>query len=136
MKLGQKKCNHRTLNGMFRLWGKIQNEYLSKFMYDNSRDSMIVNFTENRFLQQVQKINSQIETDLGFIMLLKGNLPPKMYSYGNILPINYLSYLSFNQFLSISVLLWETFSWCLPSPQEFLQNFSQPWWNIHLKIKP
>ena len=27
------------------------------------------------------------------MMLLKGNLPPKMYSYGNILARNYLSYI-------------------------------------------
>ena len=36
---------------------EIQYEkYLSKFMKDKVKDSMIVNLTENRFLQQVQKI--------------------------------------------------------------------------------
>ena len=31
-------------------------KYFSEFMYDNLKVSMIVNLTENRFLQQVQKI--------------------------------------------------------------------------------
>ena len=51
---------------------------------------MIVNLTENRSLEQVQKVGL---TDLEFIMLLKGNLPPKINSYGNILSRNYLSYI-------------------------------------------
>ena len=54
---------------------------------------MIVNLTENRFFQQLQKIQLKTETELEFIMLLKKDLPPKMYSYGNILPRNYLSYI-------------------------------------------
>ena len=31
-------------------------KYLSKLIKDNLKDSMIVNLTENRFLQHVQKI--------------------------------------------------------------------------------
>ena len=51
---------------------------------------MIVNLTENRSLEQVQKVGL---INLEFIMLLKGNLPPKINSYGNILSRNYLSYI-------------------------------------------
>ena len=47
----------------------------------------IGNLIENR------KFNSKTETDFEFIMLLKENLPPKIHSYGNILPRNYLSYM-------------------------------------------
>ena len=60
-------------------------KYLSKFMWVNLRDFMIVNLTENKLINW--------ETDLEFIILLKRNLPRKMYSYENILPRNYLSYI-------------------------------------------
>ena len=43
-----------------------------------------------------------------FIMLLKGNLPLKLYSF---------IYLSFNQFFLLSVLFWETLSQCLLPPK-------------------
>ena len=51
------------------------------------------------FSNNFRKIYSKTETDLKFIMLLKGNLPPKMYSFGNILPRNeimFCIYLNFN----------------------------------------
>ena len=54
-------------------------------MWVNLRDFMIVNLTENKLINW--------ETDLEFIILLKRNLPWKMYSYENILPRNYLSYI-------------------------------------------
>ena len=38
------------------LWWENMKKYLSKFMKDSLRDSMIGNLTENVFLQQVQKI--------------------------------------------------------------------------------
>ena len=38
------------------IYGENTKQYLSKFIYDNLRSSMIVNLPENRFLQQVQKI--------------------------------------------------------------------------------
>ena len=36
--------------------GENAKKYLSKFMWDNLRDSMIVYLTENKLLQQVQNI--------------------------------------------------------------------------------
>ena len=38
------------------MWKNTVRKNLSKFMYDNLRDSKIVNLEENRFLQQPQKI--------------------------------------------------------------------------------
>ena len=61
------------------------------------RDSMIANFTENRFLQQVQKIEL-INWDWLKISLYcsKETSKNKQLQYGNILPRNHLSYLSVN----------------------------------------
>ena len=39
---------------------KKMKKYVSKFMQDNMRDSMIINLTKNRILQQVQKIKLKI----------------------------------------------------------------------------
>ena len=54
MKLGYK--DRYILINITDLWWKNMKKYLSKFMKDNLRDSMIGNLTENGFLQQVQKI--------------------------------------------------------------------------------
>ena len=51
---------------------------------DNLRDFLFVNLTEKNW------------NDLEWIMLLNGNPPSKMYSYDNVLPKNYLLYLTFN----------------------------------------
>ena len=68
-------------------------KYLSKFMYDNLKDSMIVNLTENRFLQQVQKIEF-INWDLfGIYYAARRKLLSKNVQLCNILPRNYLSYI-------------------------------------------
>ena len=44
---------------MFRLiliYDRATKNYLLKFMQDSLKNFMIINFTKNRFLQQVQKI--------------------------------------------------------------------------------
>ena len=38
------------------IYGRIMVKYLSKVIYDNLKNAMIVNLTKNIFLQQVQKI--------------------------------------------------------------------------------
>ena len=77
------KCNIRPTG----LWGEIQYKSLSKCVQDNLKDSVTVNLTETRLLQQVQKIeliNWDWLTDLEFIN-----------SYGNILPRSYLYIFAF-----------------------------------------
>ena len=37
------------------LWEKYEKKYVTKFMQDNLKNSMMINLTKNRFLQQVQK---------------------------------------------------------------------------------
>ena len=60
---------------------KNTKKYLSKLIQDNFRDSMIVNLTEIRFLQHIQKTH-KLRLISKFIMLLNGNFPspppPKM----------------------------------------------------------
>ena len=62
-----KNFSHRNLDCMFRImiliYGEKKNEkkYVSKFMQDNMKDSMIIiNLTKNRIWQQVQKIKLKI----------------------------------------------------------------------------
>ena len=53
-------------------------------------------------------------------MLLKGNLPPKMFSYGNILSRNYLSYIFKFQLVpfAFSLILGDPFM-VFPSPLKY-----------------
>ena len=60
MKLISEKFSHRNLDDVFRLilliYGRIMKEtYMSKFMLDNLRNSMIINLKQNRLLQQLLK---------------------------------------------------------------------------------
>ena len=60
-----KNFSHRNLDGLFRImlltYGeKKKKKYVSKFMQANMRDSMIINLTKTRILQQVQKIKVKI----------------------------------------------------------------------------
>ena len=83
-------------------------KYLSKFMYDNWMDSIIVNWQKIDFCDSLRKLNSLTETDLEFIMLLKGNLPPKINSYGNIFSRTSLLYIfEFQLVLFAFSLFWE-----------------------------
>ena len=50
--------------------GKNMKKRVTKF---NLGNSIIVNLTSDRFLQQVQKIELITESDLEFFMMLKGN---------------------------------------------------------------
>ena len=69
-----KKFSHRNLDGIFGLtlliYGKNMKKRVTKF---NLGNSIIVNLTSDRFLQQVQKIELITESDLEFFMMLKGN---------------------------------------------------------------
>lgn len=60
-----KNFSHRNLDGLFRIMlltleRKKIKKYVSKFMQANMRDSMIINLTKIRILQQVQKIKLKI----------------------------------------------------------------------------
>ena len=60
MKLIREKFSHINLDDVFRLilliYGRIMKKrYMSKFVLDNLRNSMIINLKQNRILQQVLK---------------------------------------------------------------------------------
>ena len=52
----------------------------------------VINLTKNRFLQQIQKTELVNWKRFGIIHVAQRKLPPKNCSYGNIMPVNYLSY--------------------------------------------
>ena len=58
--MGRKNAFKKHLNGVFRsillIYGGNTKRYQSNFLQDNLRDTVIVNLKEDRFLQQVQKI--------------------------------------------------------------------------------
>ena len=60
-----KSFSHRNIDGLFRIilltYGEKKiKKYVSKFMQANMRDSMIINLTKTRIMQQVQKIKLKI----------------------------------------------------------------------------
>ena len=84
-------------------------------MLDILKDSIIVNLTENRFLQPVTNIKL-----IHWHWFLIHYAAQRKLSFNNVQFWQYLDtklsfiYFCFTQFLLLLVLFWKTLSWCLP----------------------
>ena len=122
MRLISEKFSHRNLDDVFRLilliYGRIMKEtYMSKFMLDNLRNSMIINLKQNRLLQQPLKTELINWHWLGILQVL----PPKTvmtissYSYFNFISSSFClcSYLgrSFIHILFMSTINEKLVEW-------------------------